>query len=626
MQQARSTFLLHPLWLFAILVVGFSPPTRSATVEVKTVLTPTEGGTVRGGGFVEAGSRPRITINAAANWFINQLRVVNTSDGLVEIEMGASDFPFGLGTESYELNGPLGRQLVANSDKEVWIEFATKAPKINRIEVVQEGVTNRGPIVLIERHHRFDIVAHFTGIAFFGTTWILNGEEYMMPPNCSDPAANGCPEGELYSARLRFGNPGFEQRGKYSIQVKNNFGSETSEEIEIIVPAEVTAFIKSGNGGEPHLINESNVVFAHDLSIVIGTDFSNPVIFYTLDGTTPSFESPAYGGLIEITNTARLRAIAYRADLLESASLAEILFTRTDPVELDLESLLPHGSWGQPSKEPPFAKGETIEVRPYSFREGAQFMSWVGALISTQEVVSVALDSETILHPIFGNIVFLTVQGSGTVEGLKTGTNLVPVDAVLELQAIPNLGNYFVQWGGAVNGTDPRLVLTNTGPPRTNITALFLPLPTNRFSFSVATEGVGYVTVNESGNSFAAKTSVSVTAIPGPNQQFIGWSGAATGSENPLTLSLISNVFLVARFSTNLTISSVAVITPSTFPSLRILEFDVSGGLNGFRIEESENLSQWRSIYRMPAFPGQARISLPYRDEDRTKLFRAVQP
>jgi hypothetical protein len=42
---------------------------------------------------------------------------------------------------------------------------------------------------------------------------------------------------------------------------------------------------------------------------------------------------------------------------------------------------------------------------------------------------------------------------------------------------------------------------------------------------------------------------VVLSAVPGPGQEFLGWSGDASGGENPLAISMTGDKVIVARFT-----------------------------------------------------------------------------
>ncbi|MEM4368447.1 MAG: CIA30 family protein [Candidatus Anstonellales archaeon] len=72
---------------------------------------------------------------------------------------------------------------------------------------------------------------------------------------------------------------------------------------------------------------------------------------------------------------------------------------------------------------------------------------------------------------------------------------------------------------------------------------------TQNYTLTVQIVGNGSVTKNPDQTSYAAGTQVTLTAVPGSGATFVGWSGAATGTTNPITITMDSNKTITATFS-----------------------------------------------------------------------------
>ena len=68
-----------------------------------------------------------------------------------------------------------------------------------------------------------------------------------------------------------------------------------------------------------------------------------------------------------------------------------------------------------------------------------------------------------------------------------------------------------------------------------------------KFTLAVAASEGG--SVNTSGGTFNENTNVSVTATPADGYAFSGWTGDATGSTNPLSISMNGDKNITATFS-----------------------------------------------------------------------------
>ncbi len=76
--------------------------------------------------------------------------------------------------------------------------------------------------------------------------------------------------------------------------------------------------------------------------------------------------------------------------------------------------------------------------------------------------------------------------------------------------------------------------------------------PKKQYTVTVATSGPGSVIRNPNQGRYEAGSQVQLTAEPQPGNVFSSWSGAATGSQNPVTLTVNSNLSVTASFTASL--------------------------------------------------------------------------
>ncbi len=84
-------------------------------------------------------------------------------------------------------------------------------------------------------------------------------------------------------------------------------------------------------------------------------------------------------------------------------------------------------------------------------------------------------------------------------------------------------------------------------PPRPDIHAPG-QAPTS-YTVTIGVTGSGSTTPAPGSYTYAAGTTVTVTAVPASGATFAGWSGAATGTANPVTLTVNGNLSLSAAFT-----------------------------------------------------------------------------
>jgi hypothetical protein len=68
------------------------------------------------------------------------------------------------------------------------------------------------------------------------------------------------------------------------------------------------------------------------------------------------------------------------------------------------------------------------------------------------------------------------------------------------------------------------------------------------YKLTIATNGKGTVTTNPSGTSFAPGTVVTLTATPAAGSPWIGWTGAVTGTQNPISITINKDTSVTANF------------------------------------------------------------------------------
>ncbi|MGD9169545.1 MAG: cellulase family glycosylhydrolase [Candidatus Thiodiazotropha sp.] len=164
-------------------------------------------------------------------------------------------------------------------------------------------------------------------------------------------------------------------------------------------------------------------------------------------------------------------------------------------------------------------------------------------------------------------------SGGGSQSIAVTGVTLSPTSAsvgvgdstTLSASVLPdNATNKNLTWNSS-----------NTGIATVSNTGVVTGVSTGNATITVTTEDGGFtavsdITVNETtvnytlnigvnGNgstvppvgthTYAADTSISVTATPATGATFTGWSGASTGTSNPVTLTMDGNKSLTANFS-----------------------------------------------------------------------------
>jgi Right handed beta helix region/Divergent InlB B-repeat domain len=197
---------------------------------------------------------------------------------------------------------------------------------------------------------------------------------------------------------------------------------------------------------------------------------------------------------------------------------------------------------------------------------GAVFTGWSGGGCSSTGACVLTLTAATTVSAAFAPApVTLTVVraglGNGSVTsapaGIACGTRCsasFPSGSTIALTATPTAGAVFAGWsGGGCSGTG---ICTVTPTSATTVTATFASA-TVGLTVTVAGGGTGTVTSAPAGltcstvctASFAAGTSVTLTATPGAGSVFADWSAGACPGTGSCTVVLDQARGITARFS-----------------------------------------------------------------------------
>lgn len=121
------------------------------------------------------------------------------------------------------------------------------------------------------------------------------------------------------------------------------------------------------------------------------------------------------------------------------------------------------------------------------------------------------------------------------------------VGDVVELTAVPNFGYKFDGWSGDATGTTNPISVTMDGDK--NITANF-SVDAAVVTYSLTANATnGSVTKSPDLADYADGAIVELAATPDFGYEFTGWSGDATGTDNPLTVSMDANKTITANFT-----------------------------------------------------------------------------
>ncbi len=147
-----------------------------------------------------------------------------------------------------------------------------------------------------------------------------------------------------------------------------------------------------------------------------------------------------------------------------------------------------------------------------------------------------------IISPIYYTLTVNT-QGSGTVS-LSPSGGTYESGTVVTLTANPASGWYFDEWSGDKSGSINPTTITMSRDK--SVTAHFTENDPEYYTLTVNTQGCGDVT--PPGGTYEEGTPVTITADPCTGWKFDHWSGDATGTTNPKTITMNKDKTITAHF------------------------------------------------------------------------------
>lgn len=423
---------------------------------------------------------------------------------------------------------------------------------------------------------------------------------------------NGADIVEATNTSLTLTNVQPAQEGTYTVAVTNSLGSTTS------APAllKVRYIFPLGNGLR---LTNSLYTYGTAVSISFQSYFTNGMIYYTLDGTTPDFNGRSYTGPFSLPNSATIRAIAYSANFFPSGE--------SDPVTI---SILPRYSLISTTAgggtitiqgASPFLSNTVVNVTANPF-SGWTFLQWLGDASGTNPTPSVTMTRNKTVRAVFGTALFTTAPGNGSVS-IFPAASFYPYGTTVHLTAIPQPGSYFGIWGNAASGNTNPLDYVVTTANRT-ISSLFSTLSAGQYSLTLLLNGLGRVAVSPRSNSYTSGQGITVTATPDAGQTFLGWSGDASGLVNPLSLTMNQSRYVTANFSKNPRLaiqSSPGAIASEGFQVVLTGAFG-----EVYSLQSSSNLLDWSLIATLTNSYGTVQFTDPFHTNSNRQFHRTKQP
>ncbi|MEM7030591.1 MAG: putative Ig domain-containing protein, partial [Chloroflexota bacterium] len=190
----------------------------------------------------------------------------------------------------------------------------------------------------------------------------------------------------------------------------------------------------------------------------------------------------------------------------------------------------------------------TVRSLTASPDEGWQFEGWSGDLTGALNPADITLDTDKTVTATFSQILHtVTVTTSGDGQGtvlLDPPGGVYAQGSTVTVTASAANDSEFSSWAGDLSGTTTPTNLTIDSDKA--IEAIFILLPVSH-TLSVHVSGSGIV--SPTGGTYLSGTVIALTATPIEGWQFDGWSGDASGSDNPTAVTMDGDKSITAIFS-----------------------------------------------------------------------------
>ena len=188
----------------------------------------------------------------------------------------------------------------------------------------------------------------------------------------------------------------------------------------------------------------------------------------------------------------------------------------------------------------------SVRIASATANTGYTFVNWTegGLIVSTSSSYTFTLlANKTLVANFLINTYTLAVNGVNGTVAKNPNLTVFDYGSVVQLTPTPSVGYTFSSWTGDATGSaNPLSVTMNANKTITGNFTL------NAYTLNVTSTN-GSVVKNPSQTTYNHGTSVQLTATANTGYTFTSWSGDASGSANPITVSMTSNKNITANYT-----------------------------------------------------------------------------
>jgi hypothetical protein len=216
---------------------------------------------------------------------------------------------------------------------------------------------------------------------------------------------------------------------------------------------------------------------------------------------------------------------------------------------------------------------------------GWRFLFWLGDASGTNETINVKVTRDKYVQAVFG-----TTLTNAALISVYPQSDFYPYGTLAKLTALPPAGTYFSAWSGDVSGTNNPLSLSVTNPNQ-SVSYQLGALSAGRYALTVVENGRGRVEISPRANDYNSGQTVTLTAVSDVAQDFIGWSGDASGTSNQVVATMDQSKVITATFTKRPSLRVGTPLEGLTEDGFRLTLFGEFGA--PYTILGSTNLADW---------------------------------
>ncbi|MFB0564316.1 MAG: hypothetical protein ACETWK_01390, partial [Candidatus Aminicenantaceae bacterium] len=201
----------------------------------------------------------------------------------------------------------------------------------------------------------------------------------------------------------------------------------------------------------------------------------------------------------------------------------------------------------------------TITAIPDS---NARFSHWSEDASGSDNPITVTVDSSKRVKANFIRQFTLTLEsGAGGTTNPSPGSYIYDEGTEVDVKADPDTNYRFTYWSGDASGTDNPITI-NMNSDKT-IKANFVRV----YTLTISSGPGGTTDPGPGTHTYDEGTSVEVKAIPDTNFRFLNWSEDASGTDNPISVTMNSDKSIKANFIRVYTLTIAAETGGTTDPA-----------------------------------------------------------